>query len=129
MRQHPAPAIVPRCARLCQVVTKGIAHSVAHSRPQPYPLPAVATGPQHQRQQQGMLIRMNDAEDLLRRAMSLPAEARAALAGSLLRSLESAVDTDAEAAWSAEIHRRLTDLDAGRVNAVDLDEARRRISG
>ncbi|MFN3242978.1 MAG: addiction module protein [Planctomycetota bacterium] len=72
---------------------------------------------------------MNDSEDLLRRAMSLPAEACAALAGSLLRSLESAVDADAEAAWSAEIQRRLTDLDTGRVNAVDLDEARRRISG
>ncbi|NRA43318.1 MAG: hypothetical protein HRU21_13605 [Pseudomonadales bacterium] len=31
MRQHPAPTIVPRCARLCQVVPEGIAHSVAHS--------------------------------------------------------------------------------------------------
>ena len=68
-----------------------------------------------------MLIRMNDSEDLLRRAMSLPAEARAALAGSLLRSLESAVDADAEAAWSAEIQRRLTDLDPEALNGGGVE--------
>jgi hypothetical protein len=30
--EHLGNAVVPRCARLCQVVPEGIAHSVAHSR-------------------------------------------------------------------------------------------------
>jgi hypothetical protein len=33
--EHLGNAVVPRCARLCQVVPEGIAHSVAHSRQSP----------------------------------------------------------------------------------------------
>ena len=76
-----------------------------------------------------MLPRMNDSNEILRRAMELPQEARAALAGSLLRSLEGPIDADAEAAWSAVIARRLAQIDDGAVQTLTLDEARRRISG
>jgi len=62
-------------------------------------------------------------------ALRLPAEARAALAGHLLESLDGAVDEDAEAAWSKEIARRIDDLDKGKVKTVPWSVARRRIVG
>jgi len=37
------------------------------------------------------------------------------------------VDTEAEAAWSAEIRARLDRVDAGAVSTVSWSEARRRI--
>ncbi|MCL4693922.1 MAG: addiction module protein, partial [Candidatus Hydrogenedentes bacterium] len=45
--------------------------------------------------------------DLIREALKLPPEARAAVAGALLESLDQAIDDDSEAAWSIEIRRRL----------------------
>lgn len=70
-----------------------------------------------------------DSAEILREAMKLPPEARAALAGSLLESLDEDVDEGAEAAWAAEISQRLADLDSGRVQPVAWSEARRRIAG
>lgn len=70
-----------------------------------------------------------DAADILRDALELPLEARAALAGSLLDSLDQTVDEDAESAWQAEIVARLKELDEGRVQIVPWAEARRRIAG
>ena len=70
-----------------------------------------------------------DPNDLLKEALKLPPEARAALAGSLLDSLDQEVDEDAEAAWHAEIDRRLRELDSGKVKLVPWSEARRKISG
>ena len=72
---------------------------------------------------------MTDAKDLLQRALELPPEARAALAGSLLESLDTATDADAEAAWSIEIERRVREIDEGVVKLVPWSEARKRISG
>lgn len=70
---------------------------------------------------------MIDPRDLLQEAMKLPPEARAALAGSLLESLDTDVDPDAEAAWSTEIERRLREIEQGTVNTVSWDEVQRRI--
>ncbi len=70
-----------------------------------------------------------DQNDLLKEALKLPPEARAALAGSLLDSLDQEVDEDAEAAWHAEIDRRLRELDSGTVKPIPWSQARRRISG
>lgn len=67
--------------------------------------------------------------EILEAALRLPPEARAALAGSLLESLEEVIDEGAEAAWEAEIERRVRDLDEGLVRAVPWAEARRRIAG
>ncbi len=50
---------------------------------------------------------------LLEEALKLPPDERAALADSLLRSLEGPVDPVVDAAWRAEIRRRVADLDAG----------------
>ena len=69
-----------------------------------------------------------EVSDLLKKALALPAEARAALAGSLLESLEDTVDASAEQAWSQEIARRIEELDSGKVKPVPWAEARRQIS-
>jgi len=66
---------------------------------------------------------------LLEDALKLPAAARAALVGSLIESLDEAIDEDAEAAWAAEIARRVEELDAGKANAVPWSKARRMILG
>ena len=70
-----------------------------------------------------------DATDILRDALELPPEARAARAGFLLDSLDQTVDEDAESAWEVEIVTRLKGLDGGRVQIVPWVEARRRIAG
>jgi len=70
-----------------------------------------------------------DVNELLHRALELPPEARAALAGSLLESLDPAIDAEAEAAWAAEIERRVRQIDAGAVKLVPWSEARKKISG
>ena len=70
-----------------------------------------------------------DITEILREALKLPPEARAALAGSLLDSLEEAVDIDTEAAWEAEIALRLKEIDQEKVRLVPWAEARARIAG
>ena len=75
------------------------------------------------------MLAMNHSDEFLRRAMELPPEARAALADSLLESLEGPTDPDAEAAWATEIRRRLTELENGTVQGLSFDEAQRRIFG
>ena len=47
-----------------------------------------------------------DAAEILKEALALPTEARAALAGSLLDSLDTDVDEDAEASWATEVKPR-----------------------
>ena len=65
-------------------------------------------------------------EELLAEAMKLPPAARANRARSLIASLDESVD-DAEAAWQAEIARRLEEIDNGDVKLVSWSEARRQI--
>ena len=68
-----------------------------------------------------------DSKQLLLEALRLPQEERAALAGELIESLDTEIDSDAEAAWSAEIRARLDEVSAGRARTVSWSEARRRI--
>ncbi len=56
----------------------------------------------------------SDASKILEAALKLPLEARAAIAGSLIESLDTEVDEDVEAAWAEEIARRVRDLDSGK---------------
>jgi putative addiction module component (TIGR02574 family) len=65
--------------------------------------------------------------ELLRDALSLPVEARAALVDSLIESLEVEVDPKAEEAWREEIHRRLQQIDNGAVRLIPWDDARRKL--
>jgi len=69
-----------------------------------------------------------EVSELLKKALALPAEARAALAGSLLESLDETVDASAEEEWSQEIARRIAELDSGKVKPIPWPEARRQVS-
>jgi putative addiction module component (TIGR02574 family) len=68
-----------------------------------------------------------DAAEVLKDALALPVEARAALIGSLVDSLDTEVDEDAEEAWREEIRRRLQEIDRGTVKLIPWAEARRRL--
>lgn len=68
-----------------------------------------------------------DVSRILKDALALPPESRAALAGSLFDSLDETVDPDSERAWATEIRRRLAEIDAGRVRLVPWAEARETI--
>ena len=63
------------------------------------------------------------AEDLFAEALRLPEGARAALAAALINRL----DTDADARWAIEIHRRIAARDAG-APTTPWDEARKLIA-
>ena len=67
-----------------------------------------------------------DVSDLLKRALSLPVEERAALANTLLDSLER-VDESVQEAWDREVARRIKDLEAGRAVTVPWEELRRKL--
>jgi putative addiction module component (TIGR02574 family) len=73
---------------------------------------------------------MNESEArILEDALRLPPEARAAIAGSLLDSLDQPADPDAEAAWEAEVAKRIRELDGQAVTPIPWSEARRSIVG
>jgi putative addiction module component (TIGR02574 family) len=70
---------------------------------------------------------VRDAAELLRDALALPPEARAALIDSLIDSLDQIVDDDAEEAWRVEICRRLQQIDSGAVQLIPWQHARQRL--
>ena len=69
-----------------------------------------------------------DVSELLRKVLELPAEARAALASSLIESLDDKVDPSAEEEWKLEIARRIAELDSGKVKPIPWADARHQIS-
>jgi putative addiction module component (TIGR02574 family) len=64
--------------------------------------------------------------EVLRDALTLPAEARVVLIESLIDSLDAKVDCS-EDAWLTEIHRRLDEIDRGAVQLIAWKDARRRL--
>ena len=68
-----------------------------------------------------------DPAELLKDALSLPPEGRAALADSLLESLDQEVDEGVEQAWLDEIQKRLREIDTGAVAMIPWEEAERRL--
>jgi putative addiction module component (TIGR02574 family) len=71
----------------------------------------------------------NSIADILKEALRLPPEARAALAGSLLDSLDESLDLDAESAWEAEIAARVRQIDEEEITLIPWAEARAKIAG
>jgi len=61
-------------------------------------------------------------------ALQLPPQERARLAERLLASLDE-TDPEVEAAWAAEIRRRMDEWEKGLVEEVPRDEVRRQIAG
>jgi putative addiction module component (TIGR02574 family) len=68
------------------------------------------------------------ADEVLKDALELPVEARAALVDSLLDSLDTAVDPDAERLWQAEILRRAHEIDEGPVQFIPWSELRSQLT-
>jgi putative addiction module component (TIGR02574 family) len=68
------------------------------------------------------------AKKLLDEALQLRPAEREALASQLLDSLDKA-DPEAQAAWQAEIQRRLIELDQGKVKPIAWAKARSMIFG
>jgi putative addiction module component (TIGR02574 family) len=68
-----------------------------------------------------------DAGEILKEALELPPEARAALADSLWESLEGQPDEAVEGAWRKEIQRRVRDLDSGTAVTIPWSEVRTRL--
>lgn len=68
-----------------------------------------------------------DVAEILKEALALPPEARAAMADSLLDSLDTEVDEDAEAAWRREVQRRIAQLDSKAVSPIPWTEVRSRL--
>ena len=73
-------------------------------------------------------------DKVLEHALALDASQRAELAAALLRSLEpddgeTLDEAEWNAAWSAELQRRLSDLEAGRATPVAHSEAMSRLRG
>ena len=67
------------------------------------------------------------AADLLVQALLLPDQERGDVAARLIDSLDPGADEDAEAAWSAEIQKRIEELRSGTVKPLSWEEARRQI--
>ena len=66
-------------------------------------------------------------QNILELALRLPDSDRAALAATLISSLDTEVDSDAEEKWNAEIQRRITDIDNGTVELIPFSELRKKI--
>lgn len=69
-----------------------------------------------------------EADDLLKKALTLPPNERATLAGSLIDSLEEMDEGSVQDAWDDEIARRIEELDSGKAETISWDEVRRRIA-
>ena len=67
-----------------------------------------------------------EASELLKHALTLPDKERAELASSLIDSLDSTVDADAELAWQQEIARRLDEVENDRAETIPWEEVRRK---
>ena len=67
------------------------------------------------------------ARELFEEAMRLDPKERAALMRLLVDSVDAESEEGAEAAWQAEIERRIAELDSGQVDAVPWEELRARL--
>ncbi len=67
-----------------------------------------------------------EVSDLLKRALALSDDERAALANTLLDSLETRSES-VEEAWDEEVARRMADLKAGKALTVPWEELHREL--
>jgi putative addiction module component (TIGR02574 family) len=67
-----------------------------------------------------------EVSKLLERALSLTVEEQEALAHSLISNLGGKVDEGLEAAWEAEIGKRIAELESGKAKTTPWEEVRKR---
>ena len=69
---------------------------------------------------------MQEAQELLKKALALSEKERADLAGTLIESLDDTVDENAEAAWQEEILRRLEEVRSGKAKTTPRNDVRQK---
>jgi putative addiction module component (TIGR02574 family) len=62
-------------------------------------------------------------ESITSAAMTLPEKERAKLAHDLVASLDGPADISVAEAWDIEICRRINDIESGKTELLDVDEA------
>lgn len=67
-----------------------------------------------------------EVTDILKRALALPVEERAALANTLLESIGDS-DESAQQAWDEEVARRIEDLKVGKAVTVPWEQLHREL--
>ena len=67
------------------------------------------------------------ADTILGTALSLPPDERAWLAEELIASLDEGQDAEIQAAWAAEIEKRIAEVESGETETVSWEEASARI--
>jgi putative addiction module component (TIGR02574 family) len=73
------------------------------------------------------LVMTQEADELLKRALTLSPDDRAQLAGSLIDSLDETEAAVAEA-WNKELARRIEELDSGKTKTIPWEEVRRKVT-
>jgi putative addiction module component (TIGR02574 family) len=66
-------------------------------------------------------------EELLKQALKLDPKARAELAALILESVPTESAEEVEAAWEAEISRRVKELESGSVKTIPWEEVREKL--
>jgi putative addiction module component (TIGR02574 family) len=66
-------------------------------------------------------------EELLRQALQLDPKARAELAALILESVPTESPEEIDAAWEAEIQRRVQELESGSVKTIPWEEVREKL--
>ena len=67
------------------------------------------------------------AEKVLSEALTLDTRERAEIAAQLIASLDGEPDEDVEAAWAAEVDRRMGEVEAGTAKLVPWGDVERRV--
>jgi putative addiction module component (TIGR02574 family) len=65
--------------------------------------------------------------EVYKQALDLDERDRATLAGLLIESLEEEPDNDLEAAWKAEVQRRIEKIDSGDVEMIPWEDVKARV--
>ena len=67
-----------------------------------------------------------EANELLQKALTLPEQERAELAGRLIASLDDSVDPEVEEAWQQEVVRRLHEVQSGKSKPIPWEEVQQK---
>jgi putative addiction module component (TIGR02574 family) len=68
------------------------------------------------------------AEALLDSALKLPSQDRARIAAELIASLDGTPEAGVEAAWDAEVERRIEQVDQGKVQLLDWNAVKAEVA-
>lgn len=71
---------------------------------------------------------IQQARELLQKALALSTEERMALVRVLIESFDGVTEEDVERSWEEEISRRISDLDSGKARTVPWEEVQKRIA-